>query len=68
MDDIHRGRRLWRQRLELEEFHRQEVEEQAKVEGRSNCFVSRSRTYWQTGLPEVMQELVVQELVVQELG
>ena len=30
------------------------MEEQAKVEGRSNYFVSRSRTYWQTGLPEVM--------------
>ena len=62
MDDIHRGQRLWRWRLELEEFHRQEVEAQAKVEGRSNCFASRSERHWQIGLPEVMQELVVREL------
>ena len=62
MDDIHRGRRLWRRRLELQEFHRQEVEGQAKVEGHSNCFVSRSKRHWQTGLLEVMQELVVREL------
>ena len=62
MDDIHRGRRLWRWRWELEEFDRQEVEGQAKVEGRSNCSVSRSMRHWQTGLPEVMQELVVRGL------
>ncbi len=38
------------------------MEGQAKVEGRNNCFVSRSERHWQTGLPEVMQELVVREL------
>ena len=62
MDDIHRELRLWRERLELEESHRQGVEGQAKVEGHSNCFVSRSKRHWQTGLLEVMQELVVREL------
>ena len=62
MDDIHRGQRLWRRRLELEEFHRQEVEAQAKVEGRSNCFAFRSERHWQICLLEVMQELVVREL------
>ena len=62
MDDIHRGRRLWRRRWELEEFHRQEAGGQAKVEGRSNYFVSHLKRYWQTGLLEAMQELVVQEL------
>ena len=35
---------------------------QAKVEERSNCFVSRSKRYWRTGLLEVMQALVVREL------
>ena len=62
MDDIHRGRRLWRRRWELEEFHRQEAGGQAKVEGRSSYFVFHSKTYWQIGLLEVMQVLVVREL------
>lgn len=60
MDDIHRGRRLWRRRWELEEFHRQE--EEGQVKGRSNYFVFHSERYWRTGLLEVMQELVVREL------
>lgn len=38
------------------------MEGQAKVEGRRNCFVSHSKRYWQTGLLEAMQELVVREL------